>query len=319
MRTIDYPIDARFDGKKLYSFLKGEAKLSSKLIRSLKQSENGLQINGAHARTIDLLRSGDTVTVRLPDDPCPATPGSVLPEILYADDDLLVVNKPAMMPIHESHNHQGDTLQNCVALYEKEHGASGAFRAVGRLDKGTSGVVVCARNAHAAARLSGKPEKTYLAIATGLFTGSGTIDLPIYRPDPMKTLRIADPRGDKAVTHWTAKKTDGKNTLLAITLETGRTHQIRVHFAALGAPLLGDTMYGTPDARLCHQALHCASVRLFHPVTGQEIVCRAPMPPEMQTVADEMSPVKAVDNPAAGDYNRKNEDQPGKEEQHYDD
>ena len=289
MRQIDYPIDARFDGKKLYSFLKGEAKFSSKLIRSLKQCDDGLQINGAHARTIDLLQTGD--------------------------DDLLVVNKPAMMPIHESHNHQGDTLQNCVALYEKEHGASGAFRAVGRLDKGTSGVVVCARNAHAAARLSGKPEKTYFAIATGLFTGSGTIDLPIYRPDPMKTLRTADPRGDKAVTHWTAKKTDGQNTLLEITLETGRTHQIRVHFAALGAPLLGDTMYGTPDNRIGRQALHCASVRFFHPVTGQEIVCRAPLPPDMQTIADNMYPVKAVDNAAAGDYNEEKEQRCGKEEQ----
>ena len=317
MRQIDYPVPPAFDGKKLYSFLKSECRLSSKLIRTLKQCENGLTVNGVHARTIDLLHSGDTVTVRLPDDLHPAAPGSVLPEILYADDDLLVVNKPAMMPIHESHNHQGDTLQNCVALYEQQHGAGGAFRAVGRLDKGTSGIVVCARNAHAAARLSGKPEKTYLAIATGLFTGSGTIDLPIFRPDPMKTLRTADPRGDKAVTHWTAKQTDGQNTLLEIKLETGRTHQIRVHFAALGAPLLGDTMYGTPDARICHQALHCAAVCFLHPVTGQEICCTAPMPPEMQTIADEMYPVPAVDNPANGDYNGNNH-QSGKEDLHND-
>ena len=291
MRQIDYPVGASYDGKKLYSFLKGEIKLSSKLIRTLKRCEDGLTVNGVHARTIDLLHTGDKVSVRLPDDQHPAKPGSVLPEILYADDDLLIVNKPAMMPIHESHNHQGDTLQNCVALYEVENGGSGAFRAVGRLDKGTSGVVVCARNAHAAARLAGKPEKTYFAIATGVFTGSGTIDLPVFRPDPMKTLRTTDPRGDRAVTHWTAKKTDGVNTLLEITLETGRTHQIRVHFAALGAPLLGDTMYGTPDERICHQALHCAAVRFLHPVTGALLCCSAPMPEDMQTLADNMLPV----------------------------
>ncbi len=290
MRKIDFPIDARFDGKKLYSFLKGEAKLSSKLIRSLKQSENGLQINGSHARTIDLLRAGDVVSVLIPDDPHPAKPGLAMPEILFADDDLLVVNKPALMPIHESHNHQGDTLQNSVALWLQTQGKAGAFRAVGRLDKGTSGVVVCALNAHAAARLSGKLEKTYLAIATKPFYGSGTIDAPIFRPDPMKTLRTVDKRGDFAVTHWEALGTDGKNTLLQIQLETGRTHQIRVHFASLGAPLLGDAMYGTPDERLGHQALHCACVRFRHPVTGQEIVCKAPMPPEMAASAKALVP-----------------------------
>ena len=290
MRRIDYSVGARYDGKKLYSFLKSEAKLSSKLIRSLKQKEDGLLINGVHARTIDLLHTGDMVSVTIPDDAHPAKPGQALPEILWADDDLLVVNKPALMPIHESHNHQGDTLQNAVALYLQRQGRAGAFRAVGRLDKGTSGVVVCALNAHAAARLSGKLEKTYLAIATKPFSGSGTIDAPIWRPDPMKTLRAVDPRGDSAVTHWTARGTDGQNTLLEIRLETGRTHQIRVHFAHLGAPLLGDSMYGAPDERLGHQALHCASVRFCHPVTGEEIFCEAPMPPEMQAIAGTLMP-----------------------------
>ena len=310
MRRIDYPIDARFDGKKLYSFLKGEARLSSKLIRSLKQSENGLLINGSHARTIDLLHTGDTVSVTIPDDANPAKPGTALPEILWADDDLLVVNKPALMPIHESHNHQGDTLQNSVALWLRQQGKAGAFRAVGRLDKGTSGVVVCALNPHAAARLSGKLEKTYLAIATKPFSGCGTIDAPIWRPDPMKTLRTVDPRGDRAVTHWTALGTDGENTLLEIRLETGRTHQIRVHFAHLGAPLLGDAMYGQPDARLGHQALHCASVCFTHPVTGNEICCEAPLPPEMLAPADALR----LDNGRQAEYNMDYEDKPGKEE-----
>ena len=140
MRRIDYPVDAAYEGKKLYSFLKGEAKLSSKLIRTLKQCDDGLQINGVHARTIDLLHTGDTVTVHLPADAHPAKPGSTLPDILYEDDDLLIVNKPALMPIHESHNHQGDTLQNCVALYDRQRQTSGAFRAVGRLDFSAEGV-----------------------------------------------------------------------------------------------------------------------------------------------------------------------------------
>ena len=317
MRRIQFLIGASFDGKKLYSFLKQEAKLSSKLIRSLKQSENGLLINAAHARTIDLLHAGDAVSITIPDDAAPASPGCALPDVLYADDDLLLVNKPALLPIHESHNHQGDTLQNCVALYLQQQGKTGAFRAVGRLDKGTSGVVVCALHPHAAARLSGKVEKTYLAIAAGAFQGSGTIDAPIYRPDPMKTLRTVDPRGDRAVTHWTALATDGAYTLLEIRLETGRTHQIRVHFAHLGAPLLGDTMYGTPDERLGHQALHCASVRFTHPITGEPIFCEAPMPTEMAQLAQSLFS-KTVDNIQETAYN-KIVHQTGKGDLHNDD
>ena len=293
MRRIDVPVGPEFEGKKLYSFLKGNMHLSSKLIRSLKQTENGLCVNGVHTRTVDLLHSGDTVTVTLPEDGTPATPGTTLPEVVYEDDDLLVVNKPALMPIHESHNHQGDTLANCVALYLQQRGRAGAFRAVGRLDKGTSGLVVCALNSHAAARLSGRVEKIYFAIATAAFSGEGTIDAPIWRPDPMKTLRAVDDRGDRAVTHWKALATDGGLTLLEIRLETGRTHQIRVHFASLGAPLLGDTMYGTPDERISHQALHCGKLTLTHPVTGKVLQCEAPMPPEMEAVACRLKTIES--------------------------
>ena len=292
MRTIEFPVGEAYDGKKLYSFLKTHCKLSSKLIRSLKRTERGLCVNGVHSRTVDLLCTGDTVTLRLPDDGAPATPGTTLPDVIYEDDDLLIVNKPALMPIHESHNHQGDTLANCVALYLQQQNKAGAFRAVGRLDKGTSGLVVCALNSHAAARLSGKVEKTYFAIATAPFSGSGTIDAPIWRPDPMKTLRTVDSRGDRAVTHWTALAGNDKLTLLEIRLETGRTHQIRVHFASLGAPLLGDTMYGKPDERIAHQALHCGKLTLTHPVTGEVLHCEAPLPKEMEAIAKELPPLQ---------------------------
>ncbi len=148
-------------------------------------------------------------------------------------------------------------------------------------------------NSHAAARLSGRVEKTYYAIATAQFTGEGTIDAPIWRPDPMKTLRTVDARGDRAVTHWKALATDGSLTLLEIRLETGRTHQIRVHFASLGAPLLGDTMYGTPDARISHQALHCGRLTLNHPVTNEVLQCEAAMPAEMEAVVCQLNAVES--------------------------
>ena len=282
MRTLEYTIDERFDSSKLYSFLKGYVHLSSKLIRSLRRIENGLLVNGEHARTIDLLHEGDRVTINIPEDEKTAAPGSVMPEVIYEDDDVLVVNKPPYMPIHESHNHQGDTLANSVCGYLSKKGKNCSFRAVGRLDKGTSGLVVCALNSHAASRLSGNIEKTYYALTTGRFEGSGTIDKPIFRPDPMKTYRTADDRGDRAVTHWKALKTGNGLSLLKINLETGRTHQIRVHFAFLGAPLLGDRMYGEEREDITHQALHCGEVTFLQPVTGEKITCKAPLPEDME-------------------------------------
>ena len=155
------------------------------------------------------------------------------------------------------------------------------FRAVGRLDKGTSGAVVCALNAYAADRLQRGVKKEYLAVPSARLTGSGTIDAPIYRPDPILTMRVVDERGDRAVTHWEALETFDDRTLCRVRLETGRTHQIRVHFASVGAPLVGDTLYGTPSEEIARHALHCAHAELTHPVTGAHISVDAPLPEDM--------------------------------------
>lgn len=289
MRTLRYTISEEFSDKKLLSFLKGHAKLSSKLIRSLKQIPTGLLLNGEHVRTVDIIKTGDILEINIPEDVNAVAPCDFMPEVVYEDEDIIVVNKPAMLPIHESHNHQGDTLQNCLSGYFLRKGKCHTFRAVGRLDKGTSGLVLCALNSHIASRLSGNFKKEYLAIATGDYKGTGTIDAPIYRPDPIKTYRTVDERGDRAVTHWTALKGDGKNTLLRVKLETGRTHQIRVHFAHLGTPLLSDSMYGELLSYIGHQCLHCERLEFVHPITGKIIKLKAPMPPEMQSVADKFS------------------------------
>lgn len=288
MRKIEAVIPKEYEGQKLYNFIKGKMKMSSKLIRTLKTYDDGLLINGVHTRTIDPVHEGDRLTVNIREDERMSIPSDLMPEVVYEDEDMLIVNKPAMLPIHESHNHQGDTLANCVAGYLSKKGLCCSFRAVGRLDKGTSGLVVCALNRHSASKLQGNINKEYLAIAKGVYEGSGTIDKPIYRPDPMKTYRTVDERGDYAVTHWEALGNDKELTLLKIHLETGRTHQIRVHFSSLGTPLLGDTMYGQPDERICHQALHCAKLSLFHPISGKEISCEAPMPDEMRAFAEKI-------------------------------
>lgn len=285
-RRLEFQIDERYESRKIREYLKNEARVSHRMLCILKRTPNGITVNGVHARTVDLLHAGDTLVLTLPKDEAAGTPTPTdIPiEILYIDDDLIVVNKQAGLAMHETHNHQGDALSNALAYYLAQRGESAVFRAVGRLDKGTSGIVVCARNKYCAARLSGQIQKTYFAVAGGVFTGGGTIDAPIFRPDPNKTLRAVGEGGERAVTHWEAMRTDGKCTLLRIQLETGRTHQIRVHFAHLGAPLVGDGMYGSTDLRLSHQALHCGECRFTHPVTGKALTITAPMPADMQAL-----------------------------------
>lgn len=286
-RRLQYTIPHEYSSRRVLDFLK-HLGFSHRLITKLKQTPDGILLNGEHIRTIDPMSEGDLLEINLPTDKKESIsiPVEMPLDIIYEDDDILVLNKPAMLAVHESHNHLGDTLSNAVAFHLKKEGKPSVFRAVGRLDKGTSGLMVCALNRYAASRLSGKIKKQYLAIATGVYEGEGTIDAPIYRPDPILTVRTVDERGERAVTHWKALKNDGKNTLLRVKLETGRTHQIRVHFASLGTPLVGDTMYGTPDERICHQALHCCECRFIHPVKNEEMHFFCDMPDDMKSIIE---------------------------------
>ncbi len=281
MRVISYTIPESYNEQKVYNFLRGYIHLSLRTVRTLKRIPRSILLNGEDVKTIAIAHTGDELTVSLPEDESTSMPIDYPLDILYEDEDLLIINKPATLAMHETHNHQGDTLANAVAGYLGKKGKTAAFRAVGRLDKGTSGIVVCALNAHCASRLSGKVKKQYIALSPGKFTEDGTIDKPIYRPDPMKTYRTADDRGDRAITHYHVEESGENYSLLRIDLETGRTHQIRVHFAYLGAPLYGDRMYGEAREDIAHQALHCESITFTHPITGEEISLKAEMPEEM--------------------------------------
>ena len=288
MRQIEFTVTESFDGKKVYNFLRGYVKISTRLMRTLKRIPDGIMLGDKQGRTIDIIHTGDKITLNIPDDETAPIPIDYPLDIVYEDDDVMLINKPPTLAMHESHNHQGDTLANAVAGYLLKKGRSATFRAVGRLDKGTSGLVICALNAHSAARLAGRFDKEYLAIVRGKYEEFGTIDKPIYRPDPIKTYRTVDERGDRAVTHYEPVECGKNYTLLRINLETGRTHQIRVHFASMGTPLYGDTMYGEVDERLSHQALHCGKVSFVHPITGEEITCEAKMPVDMQKLLEEL-------------------------------
>ena len=283
-RIIDFEITDEYENIKIFTYLKYKKGFSTKLIRTLKNTGNGILLNGKFARTVDLLKAGDRLTVTIPDDESAPEPAESEIDIIYEDDDVLVVNKSPYMAMHPTHNHQGDTLANAVASHLAKEGKSCAFRAVGRLDKGTSGLVVCALNPLAASKLNGRIKKEYTAVVKGVPGNSGTVDVPIYRPDPMKTLRACSyEKGvESAVTHWVLIEAREDRALIRLNLETGRTHQIRVHMAHAGHPLAGDSYYGDFLPEYGHQLLHCGKIEFTHPVTGEDTGFTAPPPPEFE-------------------------------------
>lgn len=290
-RNIDYTVPEEYDGRKVIHFLRGSCGFSSRLMRKVKYA---LKCNGESARTIDRIKAGDIISVEIPDD-------DVLPEaleaeidVVYEDDDILVVNKSPFMAMHPTHNHQGDTLANAVTAYLASKGKNAAFRAVGRLDKGTSGLVVCALNKLSAGKLSGKVGKEYCALVKGNLSGEGRIDVPIYRPDPMKTLRACSYElgVEPAVTNWRAEKHFNGATLLRLRLETGRTHQIRVHCAFSGYPLAGDGMYGDFMPEIGHQLLHCRKCAFVHPVTGEKMEFEAEFPEDFVNAMNSLGEIE---------------------------
>lgn len=279
MREIIFKIDDKNSGLMIRDFLRNFG-VSSALLTKLKQDENGIKLNGKFAKAIEVLKSGDNLTVNIKN-------SGKMPEkfecenvkVAYNDEDILVLNKPPLMPVHESRNHRGDTLANVAACYME---SDCAFRAVYRLDRDTSGLVLIAKNELAASKLAGKIKKDYYAVVSGKFEGKGTIDLPIRRVQESIIERGVFDDGERAVTHYEAIKTDGENTLLKLNLETGRTHQIRVHFSHLGAPLLGDTLYGGSCEKINRQALHCKTIYFTHPITHEKITVDSDFPKDFK-------------------------------------
>ncbi len=279
MRIIEFKISALDSGKQIRDFLR-DFGVSSSLLTKLKNTENGITKNGEFARTIDKVFTGDTIKITIENKghmPEKLTDSNV--QAVYNDEDILVLNKPAFMPVHESRNHRGDTLANAAACYME---SDTAFRAVYRLDRDTSGLVLIAKNELAACKLAGKIHKDYYAVCSGILSGNGTIDLPIRRVRESIIERGVFDDGEKAVTHWKAVSNKNNTTLLKINLETGRTHQIRVHLSHLGYHLLGDTLYGRSTDLINRQALHCKAIYFTHPITDKEMVIECDFPTDFK-------------------------------------
>ena len=287
MRRLTLTVTPEQAGRTVRSLLRRELHMADGAIARVKTVPDGICRNGVHTRTIDRVAAGDILTVRIDDKRSGGkfTPVAVPLDILYEDADLLALNKPAGMAVHGGYDRGEPTVANALAAYL---GPDAVFHPVNRLDRGTSGVMLVARSGYVHDRLrrvlhTGDFRRTYLAVACG--TGlppRGTIDLPIVRADDGSTRRIPAPGGQPSVTDYTVLAERDGCMLLRVAPRTGRTHQIRVHFAALGHPLLGDALYGGDTALLTRPALHSAAADFAQPVTGQSLHITAPIPDDLR-------------------------------------
>lgn len=270
---------------RLSSFLLGELKMSTGLMNKLKWGDS-LRVNGVPQRTNYPVAPGDVITVALAEETpeYPAEDGEL--SILYEDDALLAVDKPAGMLIHPSRARNTGTLANFVAGYYQKTGQNCAFHPMTRLDRDTFGIVLLAKNAHVHSLLqSGGAKKIYHALVySGPNEVSGTIDAPIARRPLPSLLRYVNSEGKPSVTEWQILKRDEKLCKLALRPVTGRTHQLRVHCAYMGFPILGDPQYGSPESQaysaelgLTHQMLCARKLEFSHPLTGEAMVLESAM------------------------------------------
>ena len=289
MRKLDYPVPADADGKRAADWLRRERGYSYGAVVKLRHSPGCLLLDGAPIRTIDPLRGGAVLTVLIPDResaeiPCP----ELRVPVLYQDEDLIVFDKPAGIPCHPSKGHGSGTLANFYAAVCP----GSRFRALGRLDKDTSGLVLAAKNAYAAKALTDRPpEKEYLAVLTGVPDDrAGVIALAIDDRDPETRRRFVSPEGRPAETGYRILAEGGGHSFALVTPKTGRTHQIRVHFSAIGCPLAGDALYGGDTALLGRQALHRSRIAFIHPITGASMAFSSPPPEDMAKVCRALFP-----------------------------
>ena len=276
---MEYRVTAEEEGRRVRDILRRSMGVSYSAMKSAKWN-NRLRLNGEPVFTDARVRAGDTVRIDWAED----EPVYRLREyrldldIPYIDDEMMAVDKPAPLASQSSRNHPDDSLENAVYTYFGCP-ADFVYRPVNRLDKGTSGLMLIARTPHAQHRLQRElhtPDfrRRYLALTDGVpEKEKGAIDLPIGKAPGATVKRIITPDGKESRTRYRVIRTDGERALVLLELETGRTHQIRVHMAAIGCPVTGDFLYGTerPDAFPGRFALHSAMVEVKHPISGETI------------------------------------------------
>lgn len=298
-RIIHYRIPNSYEGHKISEFLRNQG-ISTKSIIRLKSDVENVLLNDEPGFINRILKKDDRLTLCIKElESSKKIPPVDLPlSIIYEDEDILIVNKPANMPIHPSMNNYENTLGNAVAYYYMKKGEPFLYRCINRLDRDTTGLTILAKHYLSCGILYDEMEsreikRTYYAIVENrtVFDApyahrllqTGTIDLPLGRKPDSAIERMVDIKnGDKAITHYRVLATNDGLSLLELQLDTGRTHQIRVHMQAIGHPLIGDFLYNPKDTHMKRQALHAGKLSFRHPITKETLSFTAPVPQDMQ-------------------------------------
>lgn len=298
-RIIHYRIPNSYEGHKISEFLRNQG-ISTKSIIRLKSDVENVLLNDEPGFINRILKKDDRLTLCVKElESSKKIPPVDLPlSIIYEDEDILIVNKPANMPIHPSMNNYENTLGNAVAYYYMKKGEPFLYRCINRLDRDTTGLTILAKHYLSCGILYDEMEsreikRTYYAIVENrtVFDApyahrllqTGTIDLPLGRKPDSAIERMVDIKnGDKAITHYRVLATNDGLSLLELQLNTGRTHQIRVHMQAIGHPLIGDFLYNPKDTHMKRQALHAGKLSFRHPITKEMLSFTAPVPQDMQ-------------------------------------
>ena len=302
METLEFTAAPADAGQRLDRWLAGQAGAPSRSALQGLMEAGFVRRNGAPANKKDKLAAGDRITLTLPDpQPIEAQPQDIPLDIVYEDDHLLVVNKPKGMVVHPAPGNPDGTLVNALLYHCRGQlsGVGGAIRPgiVHRIDKDTSGLLVVAKDDLTHQGLSEQMavhaiHRGYHAVVYGnIRQDAGTIEAPIGRdPRDRKRMAVTPGQGKRACTHWQVLERFGRFTLLACRLETGRTHQIRVHMAHIGHPLAGDPVYGPRSVirELQGQCLHAKELGFRHPVTGQELRFDSPLPAYFTTFLERL-------------------------------
>lgn len=288
---MKYLIDENSGAITIKDFLRRKS-YSANLIKRLKKIENGITVNGVHQNVTYVLKARDTLLLLDEDFERDVNshlePSNIEIEVIYEDENITVVNKPANMPTHESLNNRGNSLANALAYRYRDRNY--VFRATNRLDKDTSGVVITANNKYYAALLSNKikkglVDKKYIAIVKGILDGEGEINAPIDRIGASIIKREVRSDGEEAITRYKSIGVCDGYSLVMLTPITGRTHQLRVHMAHIGHPIVGDCLYGEESTEISRQALHCLEMNI------DEIgVFRAPLPSDILALKNKYFP-----------------------------
>ncbi len=294
-RNIDYIIDEDSAGLRVEQFLRRK-RYSGQNLSEIKRMPKSILVNGVHYYMRQELSKGDHLQVRICETQnSEKIPPTKLPlDIIYEDEDLLVLNKPAGMPIHPSLNNYTNSIANALAYYFQSQGKPFIFRCCNRLDRDTSGLTIVSKHLVSGSILSDMTKyrevhREYLAIARGSVTPSeGTIQAPLGRKEGTIIERTVDwEHGEDAVTHYKVVKEANGHSLVSLRLETGRTHQIRIHMKYLGYPLIGDYLYNPDMEYMTRQALHSHHMEFTHPITGEHMSFTAPLPEDMARVIQE--------------------------------